>query len=182
MKGLFEFSYGLMQMSMGLMLLNHFNIDGRYTGYIFCIIGIVSIITNLVFVKLNNTYYKNDKGHLRILHGSILLILSYLGLSISPVYSIFLCFITTMVISRTVLDTTLFELLNHKVSDDEKGTIVSFFDGVLSLSELVAPISSSILISIHGERFVIFLCSVPATIAIVIAFLKRHENIKLNIE
>lgn len=181
-KGLLEFSYGLMQMTMGLMLLNQFNIHGRHTGYIFCIIGVVSIITNLIFVKLNNTYYKKDKGYLRLLHGCSLLVLSYLGLGISPVYSIFLCFITTMIISRTVLDTTLFELLNHKVSDKEKGTIVSLFDGVLSLSELVAPLSSSILVSVYGERFAMLLCSVPAAVAIVIAYVNRHDNIKLNIE
>lgn len=181
-KGLLEFSYGLMQMNMGLVLLNHFNIDGRYMGYNFCLIGVVSILTNLVFLKLNSTYYKKDKGYIRILHGCTLLALSYLGLGTSSVYIIFLCFMTTMIISRTVLDSTLFELLNSKVNESEKGTIVSLFDGVLSLSELIAPIISSILVTFYGEQFTLLLCTIPTALGIVIAYLKKYDNIKINVD
>ncbi|XP_023311475.1 uncharacterized protein LOC111692026 [Anoplophora glabripennis] len=181
-KGFLEFSYGLMQINMGLVLLNHFKIDGRYLGYNFCLIGVVSIITNLVFVKLNNTYYKKDKGYLRILHGCSLLALSYLGLGMSSVYFIFLCFMITMVVSRTLLDSTLFELLNNTVNESEKGRIISLFDGVLSLSELISPIFSSILVTLYGEKFTLLLCSIPATAGIVIAYLKKYDNIKVNRE
>lgn len=181
-KGLLEFSYGLMQMNMGLVLLNHFNIDGRYMGYNLCLIGVVSILTNLVLLKLNNTYYKKDKGYIRILHGCTLLALSYLGLGTSSVYIIFLFFMTTMIISRTVLDSTLFELLNSKVNESEKGTIVSLFDGVLSLSELIAPIISSILVTFYGEKFTLLLCTIPTFLGIVIALLKKNDNIKINVD
>ncbi|KAJ8929711.1 hypothetical protein NQ314_017572 [Rhamnusium bicolor] len=178
-KGAIDLSYGIMQTNVGIIVLTIFNAEGRFMGYMISVIGIASILTNIIMLKLNQTVYINDKGYTRILHGSSLLVLSYLGLGLSSLFSIFVFFMATMSISRALLDSTLNEILNSKINNNDKGKMISIFDSILSLTELIAPILSSLIANIYGVQFVILLCSVPAFIGGVIAYGQRNNYFEL---
>lgn len=173
-----DLCFGIMQSNLGLILATVFHIKGRHMGYMMVIISVFSVITNFAMVKLKKTIYSSDEGFQRLTHGSILLFITFSGLGLSTNFFIFTIFLATMSISRTLIDSTLTDVLTNQADEKDKGGILSLFESIMSLTGMVSPLISGVLADKYGEQMPILLCTIPALIGMVIAQRQNSKSVK----
>ncbi|CAH0554025.1 unnamed protein product [Brassicogethes aeneus] len=169
---------GIMQSNLGVILAQTFMIRGKNMGLILTLISICNIATNFSMIKLKKTLYANDEGFQRLMHGTILLMLSFAGMGTSTNFYIFMIFFVMMGIARPLIDTTLTNVLTNRASEQEKGGILSLFESILSLTGMVSPLFSGVVADKYGEQVPIMLCAIPAMFASIMAARQKSRPIK----
>ncbi|KAG5871800.1 hypothetical protein JTB14_034067 [Gonioctena quinquepunctata] len=173
-KAFYEISTGMVNTNFVYMMSTVFGMHGREMGYFisfFCICGIMS---NVIQMKVNDIIYPNDKGYVKIFHGSVLTSIGYMGITFTSSYYLFILSIFITCIGRSLLEPAIMQLLLSKVDEKEKGTVMSSFDSIRSLSELVHPIATGTMVETFGPRSIYPVCaSLAAAIASISVLRKK---------
>lgn len=148
-----------------VIIFNSIGISQKNVAYMFVGILGTSIISNIYLIKVNQRYYKNDIGYNRILHAEFVLIILCLISAFSSNIFIFISLFFLMVTARVQIDNTVMELLMHKIDTGEKAVVLGCFESLLSLTDLISPIVSSLTLEFAGIPYVFILSSIFVTIS-----------------
>ncbi|RZC34020.1 major facilitator superfamily domain-containing protein 9-like [Asbolus verrucosus] len=175
-KLIIDFSFNVFQFNSGLILLKRFGIVGKSFGYVIATMGIIGIATNLAMMTVKrHLYSKDDSGLTRLLHGNILLIITYLGFGLNTNFSLFIAYLVPMSVARTLIEATFTEVLLGRASPDEKGSIMGTFDSTLSLGGLVAPVLSGVIADSWGEDICLLFCVFPLIFGAILTYSQKMK-------
>lgn len=119
------------------MLEFHFNTTPKTNGYIMSYNGLVSGLSGILVGKISNFYHHNDAKML--LHFSLILTASLLGITFSPSILFVAVFITPLAVSSAVSRVCVTNLTFRRGQGDEKGVIFGVGNSMLSFARMISP-------------------------------------------
>lgn len=174
-KASYDFGITILSSNLGLILLNEFNVKGRYMGYVFLIISGLSIVSNILKLKLK-PLFENISDQQMIVKGGFFLIVSFIGMSLSTVVYGFLFFIGCMSMAKAFLDTTLQEMIGTQTTKDDRGKVIGAFENLVPLAAFVVPVLTGYLAEILGGRITACSAVIPLSIAVLVANNDRNKK------
>ncbi|XP_050509069.1 uncharacterized protein LOC126886244 [Diabrotica virgifera virgifera] len=169
LKALTAISYGIPDMNM-VLIFNSIGIKQKNIAYMFTVMCIVTVLSNIALLKINKKYYIGDIGYRRIFHSSLLLAAANSILSGTSNLWVYVSFILIISCSRVQTDNTTMELLLQKIGSDEKAVVLGCFDSIQSLSDLLCPIISSLAMQFVGMHSVYTISAVFITLCSAIVY------------
>ena len=119
------------------MLEFHFNTSPKTNGYILSYNGLVSGFSGILVGKISKFYNHNDAKML--LHFSLVLMVSLLGITFSPSILFVAVFITPLAVSSAVSRVCVTNLTFRRGREDEKGVILGVGNSLLSFARMISP-------------------------------------------
>ncbi|XP_074033987.1 major facilitator superfamily domain-containing protein 9-like isoform X2 [Leptinotarsa decemlineata] len=174
-KACLEAMYGMINVNLIYLMSFVFGMGGRQIGFVISFLCVCGIVTNILQMKVNAIFYSDDKGYSKLIHGSSLLILGYLGINFSSSFTLFIIFFVVCSISKSLLDPAIMKLLLFKVDENEKGTVMGSFDSIRSLIELSNPIISGTIVEAFGPKAVYPVCICLTTVIISISVMRKYQ-------
>lgn len=172
-----EFACGLFFRSIGPMCYRHFMLKGRSMGYLFTTMSVSTIITTIIYNKIKNTQYKDDKlGNKRLFHASLIFLITAIGLSSSNSLPLFVLSLLPMTTARTISDSTFAEALMSKASIKDKGGVFGAFESITSFCGLITPIIYGIISDNYGIKTVLIISIIPSLIGLFLTYSKRNRK------
>ncbi|KAL1492160.1 hypothetical protein ABEB36_012648 [Hypothenemus hampei] len=170
-----DFGLTILTSNIGLIMINEFDIKGRYLGLVFLLISLVSLTTHILKLKLKSIFDKYSQIQL-IIRGCLLMIVSLFGISIVRNQILFFIFFSIFGVSRPILETAFTELISSRAQEDDRGKVLGAFENLFPLASFVVPVCSGFLAEIYGERSVTLFAIVPLTMSILVAKFSRIKQ------
>ncbi|XP_050297482.1 major facilitator superfamily domain-containing protein 9-like [Anthonomus grandis grandis] len=167
-KASYDFATSLIMTNVGLILLNEYEIQGRYLGYTFLLISVISIIANILQLRLKSMF-DNISDYEILMKGGLVIIVSFIGMSIASSVFVFLFFLAGMFLIKAFVDTILVQMITTKTEENDRGKVIGAFENLVPLAGFFAPLVCGLLTAICGHRLLILSASLPLMYSIIIA-------------
>ncbi|XP_050297481.1 major facilitator superfamily domain-containing protein 9-like [Anthonomus grandis grandis] len=167
-KASYDFATSLIMTNVGLILLNEYEIQGRYLGYTFLLISVISIIANILHLRLKSMF-DNISDYDILMKGGFAIIITFIGMSIPSSVFVFLFFLAGMFMVKVFVDTTLVQMITTNTEENDRGKVIGAFENLVPLSRFFAPLVCGLLTGICGHRLLILSASMPLIYSIIIA-------------
>lgn len=131
------FSMLVFRSNLTSMLEFHFNTTPKTNGYIMSYNGLVSGFSGILVGQISKFYNHNDAKML--LHFSLLLTASILGITFSPSIFFVAVFIAPLAVSSAVSRVCTTNLTFRRGREDEKGVILGIGNSLLAFARMVSP-------------------------------------------
>ncbi|CAG9764232.1 unnamed protein product [Ceutorhynchus assimilis] len=175
-KACYDFATAIILANLGLIMVNEFNITGRYMGYVFLMTSVISIIANIVNLRAHSILKRIALSRMLFIGGSILTI-SYIGLGVSiSSKTSFLTFMCLMCFANAFMDTTLAEMATSEAKEEERGKVISACENMVQLAQIIVPVLSGSVAEIIEQRFIVLSATVPMVTLMVVANSKVKTN------
>ncbi|KAH1022463.1 hypothetical protein HUJ04_011859 [Dendroctonus ponderosae] len=168
-KGFYDLSIAIIFTSVGLTLINEFQVKGRTIGYVFVISSLCRIASGLLKIRLKSAL-ANTSDYSRITGVGVILLVSYVAMGVSGSLSVFVLFMGIMSFCRASMDTTLTEMIATRTTSEDRGKVIGAFENLNSISMFIAPILTGALAELLGLRFIIGSAAIPISAASLIAY------------
>ncbi|XP_072383282.1 uncharacterized protein [Diabrotica undecimpunctata] len=178
LKTLTAISYGIPDMNM-VLIFNSLGIKQKNIAYMFTIMCVVTVLSNIALLKINKRYYSADIGYRRIFHSCLLLAAANGVLGVTSNLWIYISFILIISCSRVQTDNTTMELLLQKIGADEKAVVLGCFDSIQSLSDLLCPMISSLALQFLGMHSVYTISAIFITLCSGIVYRAQSSTEKI---
>jgi len=174
-KACYEFGVAIITANIGLIMLNEFHLKGRYMGYVFLMISVLSIISNILKLKLK-TFFESITDHQMIIKGGLILIVSFIGMSVPSTVGVFLFFMALMFLPKAFVDTTFMEMVTSQTTEEDRGKVIGAFENLVPITGFIVPLVSGLAYETFGERLIVLSSIVPMGIAVLIARGQRDKK------
>uniref|UniRef100_A0AAR5P385 Major facilitator superfamily (MFS) profile domain-containing protein n=1 Tax=Dendroctonus ponderosae TaxID=77166 RepID=A0AAR5P385_DENPD len=171
----YDLSLTVFTANVGLIMLNEFNIQGRYMGYFLLMVSLLSIAINLLKMKLKNVF-DNIPDLQLVISGCLMLMVSFVGLSISTNASMFFVFMVVLCVPRFILDVKLPEMITIQTRDDDRGKVLAAFENVMPLASFLVPAVSELIAEQYGKRIVLISATIPIAVSILVAYTEKSKR------
>ena len=131
------FSMLVFRSNLNSMLEFHFNTSPKTNGYIMSYNGLVGGFSGILVGQISKFYNHNDAKML--LHFSLILTASVLGITFSPSIFFVAVFIAPLAISSAVSRVCVTNLTFQRSRGDEKGMILGVGNSLLSFARMISP-------------------------------------------
>lgn len=131
------FSMLVFRSNLTSMLEFHFNTSPKTNGYIMSYNGLVGGFSGILVGQISKFYNHNDAKML--LHFSLILTASILGITFSPSIFFVAVFIAPLAVSSAVSRVCVTNLTFHRSRGDEKGMILGVGNSLLSFARMISP-------------------------------------------
>lgn len=131
------FSMLVFRSNFNSMLEFHFNTSPKTIGYIMSYNGLVGGFSGILVGQISKFYNHNDTKML--LHFSLILTASILGITFSPSIFYVAVFIAPLAVSSAVSRVCVTNLTFHRSRVDEKGMILGLGNSLLSFARMISP-------------------------------------------
>lgn len=165
----------IMQNCIGLVLATKFNAVGRSIGFLYILLSVMGIVTNISMLKMKNLFYKDDVGFKRIQHGAILLAIAFIGFFFSPTLTVFTVFVCLNSIARTLLDNSMNEALAAQTTKEDQGSVFSAFETSMQLAGFTVPFICGLITDTMDERVPFLISVVPCLYAAYVASKQKSK-------
>lgn len=166
-KFLADISFHMFHSAFALVLQENLGLSHKEIGYVLAIYGIIGVISNILTAPVTKKLYVNDvNGKGRLLTVFTLCSIGYIGVGFAPSITIYVVSLAMLGSVRPLLETTATEQLVKRTHENDKGTILGTFESLCSLSGLIVPLISGIIIDFWNSTAPVLLCTLPAFIAI----------------
>ncbi|CAH1982929.1 unnamed protein product [Acanthoscelides obtectus] len=149
---LIECGFFMYYNSSGLTLRTQHNMSEKYIGYLITLIMVVSVGCRLVMSKMKSKFYPTDLGYLMLWHSTLAEALAYLTLALTSSLAVFVLAMAAVSCAKTFIDTALNNLLLSRTEASEKGIVISSFDNVVSVGQVLGPLLAGTVSEIFGIR------------------------------
>lgn len=171
----YDLSITVFSANVGLIMLNEFNIKGRYMGYFLLMISLLSIAVHLLKMKLKHVF-DNIPDHKLVISGCLMLMVSFVGMSISTKASIFMVFLVVLCIPRFILDMKLPEMITIETQDHDRGKVLAAFENVMPLASFLVPAASGLIAEQYGQRIVLISGTIPVAVSMFVAYTQKSKQ------
>ncbi|XP_050296706.1 quinolone resistance protein NorA-like isoform X2 [Anthonomus grandis grandis] len=151
----FDFAIMVITANIGLILLEEYNIKGRYLGFTFLLI-------------------KYDI----LIRGGMIMIISFIGMATFVPVLLFLIFMIVNFMIRAFVDTLLIQIITIKTRENDRGKVIGAFENVRSLAGFFAPPISGLIAEVYGPRIAVLSAVVPLTIALSMVSIANKKKTK----
>ena len=131
------FSMLVFRSNLTSMLEFHFNTTPKTNGYIMSYNGLVGGFSGILVGQISKFYNHNDAKML--LHFSLILTASILGITFSPSILFVAIFIAPLAVSSAVSRVCITNLTFRRGREDEKGVILGIGNSLLSFARMISP-------------------------------------------
>lgn len=131
------FSMLVFRSNLTSMLEFHFNTTPKTNGYIMSYNGLVGGFSGILVGQISKFYNHNDAKML--LHFSLILTASILGITFSPSIMFVAVFIAPLAVSSAVSRVCITNLTFRRGREDEKGVILGIGNSLLSFARMISP-------------------------------------------
>ncbi|KAL9968797.1 hypothetical protein ACROYT_G020925 [Oculina patagonica] len=131
------FSMLVFRSNLTSMLEFHFNTTPKTNGYIMSYNGLVGGFSGILVGQISKFYNHNDAKML--LHFSLILTASILGITFSPSITFVAVFIAPLAVSSAVSRVCITNLTLRRGREDEKGVILGIGNSLLSFARMISP-------------------------------------------
>ena len=131
------FSMLVFRSNLNSMLEFHFNTSPKTNGYLMSYNGLVGGFSGVLVGKISKFYNHNDAKML--LHFSLILTASILGITFSPSIVFVAVFIAPLAVSSAVSRVCITNLTFQRSRGDEKGMILGVGNSLLSFARMISP-------------------------------------------
>lgn len=151
---IFGLAFSLFQTIFSLYALERFNLQARDTGYILAYVGVISVLTQGVFIgKLTRKF-----SEIQLMFVAILaMAFSLLAWGFAPSVPILLITLLPIAISGGVLNTIINSALSKSVPPIETGGILGLSASLESLTRVIAPSLGTLLLQITSRNYGVFI-------------------------
>lgn len=175
LKLLTETAFHSFYASFGLILVKEYSLTHKEVGYMLAFHAIAVVFFNLIVGTVNSKLYSNDKnGTKRMKDAFLLLIVTFVGFIVAPVWWIYSLFIMPISAVRVLADTSFNEILVLRTGQGDKGTVMGAFESLISLSGFTTPLITGLAIDFWGVRAPSFVALLPSVASLYIAN-KNHK-------
>lgn len=128
------------------------------------------VLFNLIIGTVNKKFYGNDKsGVQRMKHAFLLLIVTFVGFIVAPVWWIYALFVVPISAVRVLADTAFNEVLLVRTGQADKGTVMGAFESLFSLSGFTTPLITGLAIDFWGVKAPSLVALLPSVASLYIA-------------
>ncbi|XP_050296705.1 quinolone resistance protein NorA-like isoform X1 [Anthonomus grandis grandis] len=173
----FDFAIMVITANIGLILLEEYNIKGRYLGFTFLLISTVSIVTNMLQIKIIH-FFGNISEYDILIRGGMIMIISFIGMATFVPVLLFLIFMIVNFMIRAFVDTLLIQIITIKTRENDRGKVIGAFENVRSLAGFFAPPISGLIAEVYGPRIAVLSAVVPLTIALSMVSIANKKKTK----
>nr|CAI5841928.1 unnamed protein product [Callosobruchus analis] len=152
MKLLMEYGFFMYYNSSALTLRTDYSVSDKYIGFIITGIMVFSVGSNLIISKVKAKFYPTDPGYLKIWHFTLVQALAYLTLTLASSLPLFIMAMVANSCAKTFIDSSLNDLLLAKTESAEKGIVMSSYDNVFSIGQVLGPVTAGTASEIFGIR------------------------------
>ena len=131
------FSMLVFRSSLNSMLEFHFNTSPKTNGYLMSYNGLVGGFSGILVGQISKFY--NHKDAKMLLHFSLILTASILGITFSPSIFFVAVFIAPLAVSSAVSRVCVTNLTFQRSRGDEKGMILGVGNSLLSFARMISP-------------------------------------------
>lgn len=162
----FGLAFSLFQTIFSLYALERFNLQARDTGYILAYVGVISVLTQGVFIgKLTRKF-----NEIQLMFVAILtMAFSLLAWGFAPSVPVLLITLLPIAMSGGILNTVINSALSKSVAPIETGGILGLSASLESLTRVIAPSLGTLLLQITSQSYGVFIgTAVPGLAASVL--------------
>lgn len=170
LKLLTETAFHSFYASFGLVLVKNYSLTQKQVGYMLAIHALAIVLFNLIIGTVNKKFYSNDKsGVQRMKHAFLLLIVTFVGFIVAPVWWIYGLFVVPISAVRVLADTAFNEVLLVRTGQADKGTVMGAFESLFSLSGFTTPLITGLAIDFWGVKAPSLVALLPSVASLYIA-------------
>lgn len=163
LKLLIETAFQTFYSSFGLVLVEKYFLSQKQVGYMLAMHALAIVVFNLIISTVNSKFYSNDKNGLkRMKHAFLLLIVTFIGFIVAPVWWVYGLFIIPISAVRVLADTVFTEVLVLRTGKSDKGTVMGAFESLISLSGFTTPLITGVTIDFWGITTPSFVALLPS--------------------
>lgn len=179
LKFVIDFSNGILTANMGYILRAEYHLGDQYISLVMIFLSICCTVTNTVLVKVNKVWKYSDTstGKRKILFGTILLTIAFVGLFIFANFDYFVICLSLISVAKTFIDSTITEALLFRTTENNKGMAFSSLENIYLISDMICPIISSSLIEIGGYKIIYCLSSFTTIIGSVLFYSRKCQKV-----
>ncbi|MEJ5314259.1 MAG: MFS transporter [Anaerolinea sp.] len=159
----FGLAFSLFQTIFAIYALERFNLQARDTGYILAYVGLISVLTQGVFIgKITKRF-----SEINLMFAAILtMAVSLMVWALAPSIPVLLVALLPIAISGGILNTVINSALSKSVAPVETGGILGLAASLESLTRVLAPSLGSLLLQIASKTYGNFIgTAVPGFLA-----------------
>ncbi len=159
----FGMSFSLFQTIFAIYALERFNLQARDTGYILAYVGVISVLTQGVFIgKITRRFTE-----IQLMFAAILIMaVSLMAWALAPSIPVLLVALLPIAVSGGILNTVINSALSKSVAPVETGGILGLAASIESLTRVLAPSLGSLLLQIASQAYGNFIgTAVPGFLA-----------------
>lgn len=132
------------------------------------------VLFNLIIGTVNSKLYSTDKtGARRMKHAFLLLIGTFVGFIVAPVWWVYALFVIPISAVRVLRDVAFTEVLVLRTQKADIGTVMGAFESLVSLSGFTTPLITGLAIDFWGIRAPSFVALLPSIASLYIANKKQ---------
>ncbi|CAG9863918.1 unnamed protein product [Phyllotreta striolata] len=177
LKFILGFSMACYFSNQGLYLRETYNLSQKHAGYMISYFSIISIVAGLLLKKIH--YVLNfDNIYTKMILWYGVLTLSFILLYFAQNFNTFVGLLIPLSMSSTAMRVVTMELMFQNTESFHKGSLSGASNSIMSIARFVTPLFTGVASDIFGEKFVMLLAAIPASIGLIVSWilLIRHRQ------
>ncbi|XP_075971546.1 major facilitator superfamily domain-containing protein 9-like [Anticarsia gemmatalis] len=169
-KALVSFAMGVYYSNYALYLKTQYELSPKYIGYVISFQGVIGSMCSY-FISFINSFYIHDKDYsIRNFHVFLLLSVALVGLILSFNVLVYCFWLIPLAIGNAIARLVTLEMVLKRSHGDHTGTLIGASNSVRSLSGVIAPMVSGLIVQYVGISYVIYASFCSTFIGVILSY------------